>query len=36
MQLSLKKNDLKIGDELFEELPPVDFGRIAAHQQDKS
>ena len=24
------KNDLKIGDELFEELPPVDFGRIAA------
>ena len=25
-----KKNDLKIGDELFEELPPVDFGRIAA------
>jgi len=25
-----KKNDFKIGDELFEELPPVDFGRIAA------
>jgi len=24
------KNDFKIGDELFEELPPVDFGRIAA------
>ena len=22
------KNDLKIGDELFEELPPVDFGRV--------
>jgi len=25
-----KKDDFKIGDELFEELPPVDFGRIAA------
>ena len=24
------KNDSKIGDEIFEELPPVDFGRIAA------
>ena len=24
------KNDFKIGDEVFEELPPVDFGRIAA------
>ena len=27
----IKKNeDLKVGDEIFEELPPVDFGRIAA------
>ena len=25
-----KKNDIKIGDEIFEQLPPVDFGRIAA------
>ena len=25
-----KKGDVKIGDEIFEELPPVDFGRIAA------
>ena len=25
-----KKEDSKIGDEIFEELPPVDFGRIAA------
>ncbi len=25
-----KKEDLKVGDEVFEELPPVDFGRIAA------
>ncbi len=25
-----KKTDVKIGDEIFEELPPVDFGRIAA------
>tara|TARA_B100001123_G_scaffold427886_1_gene544043 strand:+ start:722 stop:2269 length:1548 start_codon:yes stop_codon:yes gene_type:complete len=25
-----KKDDYKIGDEIFEELPPVDFGRIAA------
>ena len=25
-----KKDDIKIGDEIFEELPPVDFGRIAA------
>jgi N utilization substance protein A len=25
-----KSEDLKIGDEIFEELPPVDFGRIAA------
>ena len=25
-----KKGDFKIGDEIFEELPPVDFGRIAA------
>jgi len=24
------QNDFKIGDEVFEELPPVDFGRIAA------
>tara|TARA_Y100000590_G_scaffold360172_1_gene416324 strand:+ start:262 stop:1809 length:1548 start_codon:yes stop_codon:yes gene_type:complete len=24
------KEDFKIGDEIFEELPPVDFGRIAA------
>tara|TARA_Y100000590_G_scaffold195903_1_gene222464 strand:+ start:680 stop:2227 length:1548 start_codon:yes stop_codon:yes gene_type:complete len=36
-QISLKhaselenKSDAKIGDEIFEELPPVDFGRIAA------
>ncbi len=27
----IKKNEnLKVGDEIFEELPPVDFGRIAA------
>jgi transcription termination/antitermination protein NusA len=25
-----KKDDIKIGDEIFELLPPVDFGRIAA------
>jgi len=25
-----KKDDVKIGDEIFERLPPVDFGRIAA------
>ena len=25
-----KKDDLKVGDEIFELLPPVDFGRIAA------
>ena len=25
-----KKDDIKIGDEIFEQLPPVDFGRIAA------
>ena len=25
-----KKEDTKIGDEIFEKLPPVDFGRIAA------
>ena len=25
-----KKEDMKIGDEIFEQLPPVDFGRIAA------
>jgi len=25
-----KKPDIKIGDEIFEKLPPVDFGRIAA------
>ena len=25
-----KRDDAKIGDEIFEELPPVDFGRIAA------
>ena len=25
-----KKENLKIGDEIFEQLPPVDFGRIAA------
>ena len=25
-----KTEDVKIGDEIFEELPPVDFGRIAA------
>ena len=25
-----KKEDVKIGDEIFEQLPPVDFGRIAA------
>ena len=25
-----KKEDVKIGDEIFEKLPPVDFGRIAA------
>ena len=30
---AIKKNkteDIKVGDEIFEELPPVDFGRIAA------
>ena len=26
----MKKKDAKIGDEIFEKLPPVDFGRIAA------
>ena len=26
----VKKEDYKVGDEIFEELPPVDFGRIAA------
>ena len=25
-----KKEDFKVGDEIFEKLPPVDFGRIAA------
>ena len=25
-----KKKDIKIGDEIIEQLPPVDFGRIAA------
>ena len=25
-----KKDGIKVGDEIFEELPPVDFGRIAA------
>ena len=25
-----KKDDIKVGDEIFEQLPPVDFGRIAA------
>ena len=25
-----KKDNIKIGDEIYEELPPVDFGRIAA------
>ena len=25
-----KKEDYKVGDEIYEELPPVDFGRIAA------
>ena len=25
-----KKDDIKVGDEIYEELPPVDFGRIAA------
>ena len=25
-----KNQDIKIGDEIFEKLPPVDFGRIAA------
>ena len=25
-----KKDDIKLGDQIFEELPPVDFGRIAA------
>jgi len=25
-----EKKDIKIGDEIFEQLPPVDFGRIAA------
>ena len=25
-----KKEDIKVGDEIFEKLPPVDFGRIAA------
>ncbi len=25
-----KKKDIKLGDEIFEQLPPVDFGRIAA------
>ena len=27
---NMKKKDAKIGDEIFEKLPPVDFGRIAA------
>ena len=30
MQLKKKKKNFKIGDEIFEKLPPVDFGRIAA------
>ena len=25
-----EKKDIKVGDEIFEQLPPVDFGRIAA------
>tara|TARA_B100001123_G_scaffold429809_1_gene548845 strand:- start:239 stop:1780 length:1542 start_codon:yes stop_codon:yes gene_type:complete len=29
-QATKKNKDIKIGDEIFEELPPVDFGRIAA------
>ena len=29
-KLNQKTNDLKIGDKIFEELPQVDFGRIAA------
>jgi len=29
-QAAKKNKDIKIGDEIFEELPPVDFGRIAA------
>ena len=31
-----KKEDIKIGDEIFEKLPPVDFGRIAAQTAGKS
>ena len=27
---NMKKKDAKVGDEIFEKLPPVDFGRIAA------
>ena len=30
MQLKLKKENVKIGEEIYEKLPPVDFGRIAA------
>jgi len=30
LDLASKKKDCKVGDEIFEELPPVDFGRIAA------
>ena len=29
-EAAVKKEDYKVGDEIFEELPPVDFGRIAA------
>ena len=29
-KIKQKKEELQIGDEIFEELPPVDFGRIAA------
>ena len=29
-KLNQKKHELKIGDKIFEELPQVDFGRIAA------
>ena len=29
-KIQKNKEDFKVGDEIFEELPPVDFGRIAA------
>ena len=30
MPKKLKQGKFKVGDEIYEELPPVDFGRIAA------